>query len=367
MRSTILMIDRETTARTSAKVDDKIGTLQLQGELWTHYLSRQSRFFLDPELTNQQQIENLQALRSGAMLLATQPFIHDFRWALSSTVDFEKAVVSNISNQVVRGRTTLLETAADLQYERRPFRADVSAGVAIPFGVDAMPWPEAKAVVKYRPVPETELTATAAYKGRVPSLRERFDPVSGNPDLGPERIAHAEVRAVEHIEDRLHLELAPYLKRSTGTIRSSPDPMAMGQLINLGTVRFWGIDASARLTITRAVETGASYEYVKARSTDTGDDPLDRLPHHRWDAWAAGHAGDRLSGLIRATYFGSSYDQGNLVNGYTVVSANLSSQITTQYLGVLRIDDLLDARPETRAGYHTAGRVVSLVVQGTWE
>ena len=36
------------------------------------------------------------------------------------------------------------------------------------------------------------------------------------------------------------------------------------------------------------------------------------------------------------------------------------------YLAVLRLDDLFDVQPETRAGYHTAGRVGSLVVQGTW-
>ena len=97
------------------------------------------------------------------------------------------------------------------------------------------------------------------------------------------------------------------------------------------------------------------------------DDPLQRLPHHRWEAWAQGRASSRISALARVRYFGSAIDQARLVDGYTVVEANVTAQITRQYLGVLRVDDLLDARPETRAGYHTAGRVVSLVVQGTWE
>jgi len=61
----------------------------------------------------------------------------------------------------------------------------------------AATWPEAKAVVKYRLPQNLELTGTGAYKGRAPSLRERFDATNGNRDLGPERIAHAEVRAVE--------------------------------------------------------------------------------------------------------------------------------------------------------------------------
>ena len=41
--------------------------------------------------------------------------------------------------------------------------------------------------------------------------------------------------------------------------------------------------------------------------------------------------------------------------------------VNKQYLGVLRCDDLLNAAPETRAGYHMPGRVISIIMQGTWE
>ncbi|HEX3761069.1 MAG TPA: TonB-dependent receptor plug domain-containing protein, partial [Kofleriaceae bacterium] len=149
-RSTILMIDRETTARGSTKFDDKIGSLQIQGEVSTQYLERRSRYYLDASLGSAVQVENLKALRSAAMALVTQPFLRDFRWAVSATVDFEKAAVSDIMNHTVRGDTTLIEPAGDLQYEHGRFRADLSAGVALPMGIDARPWPEAKAVVKYR-------------------------------------------------------------------------------------------------------------------------------------------------------------------------------------------------------------------------
>jgi outer membrane receptor protein involved in Fe transport len=365
-RSLILLIDRETSARASAKADDKFGSLQLQAQVWTHYLSRRSRYFSDTAMTVEPRLEYLTALRSGAMALVTMPFWRDFRWAASTTVDFEKAAVSDIMNQTVRGKTMVIESAGDLQYERKELRADLAAGVAVPFGVGANPWPEAKAVVKYKPVQDLELTATGAYKGRVPSLNERFG-VSGNPDLGPERIAHAELRAVEHIDDRVHVEVAPYYKHSTGTIRASVDPMDMGELINLGIVNYWGVDTAIRVTPHPMVEAGAAYEYIKAHSSDSGDDPIDRLPQHRWEAWAQTRPHPRISALARVKYFGSAIDQTKLVDGYTVVEANVSGQITKEFFGVLRIDDLLDARPETRAGYHTAGRVVSVVVQGTWE
>jgi outer membrane cobalamin receptor len=271
----------------------------------------------------------------------------------------------------VRGKTTIVETAGDLQYERRQLRIDLAAGIAAPFGVDARPWPEAKAVVKYRPVEDLELAATGAYKGRVPSLRERFDMVNGNPDLGPERIAHAELRAVEHIADLVHVELAPYYKHSTGTITASREPTALGQLVNLGTVNFWGVDAQARVTPFQRLELGGGYEFVKARSIDgmgvTRNDPLDRLPHNRWEGWIQGRPDPRFSALVRVKYFGRAIDQAKVVSGYATVEANATAQITRQYFAVLRVDDVTDERPETRAGYHTAGRVVSLILQGTWE
>src|SRR4029077_20535537 len=99
----------------------------------------------------------------------------------------------------------------------------------VPFvDTGADPWPEAKAVARWRPsYGNLELTATLARKGRVPSLRERFQPVQGNPSLGPEKIDHAEVRAIETIGERLRVELAPFCKHSTGTIRASTDPADM--------------------------------------------------------------------------------------------------------------------------------------------
>jgi vitamin B12 transporter len=371
-RGAILLVDRETTARAQARADDRFGALQLQAQVFTQYLSRRSRTFLDPALTNQTVVENLQALHSGAMALATRPFLKEFRGTASATVDFEKAVVANISNQAVRGRSTLVEAAADLQYEHRRFRGDVSAGVAVPFGDAAEVWPEVKAVAKHHPFDNLELTATAAYKGRIPSLRERFEAVGGANALGAERTAHIELRAVEQLDELIHVEVAPYYKRTTGLIRSSLDPMDAGQLVNLGTIQFWGFDSQVRVAPHRSIETGVGYEYVKARANQLGDipvndEPIDRLPHHRWDAWVQGRFDERLSGQARVTYVGSAIDQSLQVASYALVSANLTAQLTKQYLGVLRVDDLLDARPETRTGYHTAGRVISLVVQGSWQ
>jgi outer membrane cobalamin receptor len=364
-RAAILMIDRETSARGSIKADDKIGALQVQGAYYAAYLRRRSRMFQDPGFTNEVQREDLSAQRRGGSLLATRPITKSLRWAASASLARDEAEVSNQAGDRVRGAVTMLELAADLQYERARFRGDLALGLAAPFGVGADPWPEAKAVGAYKPAAGLALTATGAYKGRLPSLRERFDALNGNPALGPENVAHAELRAVA-TRGRLALELAPFYKRTTGTIRASLAAGDHGVLVNLGRVDLWGVDATARVALHAHLELGGSYGYIKANSDTTGDDPIDRLPRHRFAAWARGDLGARLSGIVRVHYFGASFDKGDRVAGYLLWDASLAVRLSRQYLAVLKIDDLLDEAPETRAGYRTPGRVCSIVAQGEW-
>ena len=50
-----------------------------------------------------------------------------------------------------------------------------------------------------------------------------------------------------------------------------------------------------------------------------------------------------------------------------LVEVTATAQLSRDYLAVLRVDDLLNERPETRAGYYAPGRVVMLVLQGQWQ
>ena len=122
-----------------------------------------------------------------------------------------------------------------------------------------------------------------------------------------------------------------------------------------------------RVRAQRMVEVGGGYSYVKAHSDTTGDDPLDRLPHNRFDVWAQVTPRAGLSGLVRAIYFGDNKNGGMVLQGYTTVQATLTWQIDRQYLAVLRGDDLSNTRPETRPGVFGPGRTVSVVFQGSWE
>ncbi|MGE5183990.1 MAG: TonB-dependent receptor [Acidobacteriota bacterium] len=365
--SAILLLDRDTSQRVSVRADDKLGELQVQGGAWVHYLLRRTYYYSDPALQQQSNFEDLSALRTGAMALATRPITKEARWAASATVDHEHADVDNRPQASAHGSVTMVELAADGQYEHRTVRVDAAAGLAIPAGVDADPWPEAKLVGRWRPsFGPLELTATAGRKGRVPSLRERFDPLIGNPKLGPEQVDHAEVRAIEHVDERAQLEVAPFYRHTTGLIRTPTGTMTMMPLINTGKLNIYGVDALARWHVTPVVELDAGYEYIAAHS-DTSDNPLDFLPHHHGEVTAIVTPMARLAAVARVRYFSDATDGGQIVPGYTLVEASVNAQLSREYMGVLRVDDLLDAQPELRAGYHSPGRVISLVLQASCE
>lgn len=372
----IVMIDREMSARASAKGDDEIGALQVQGQAYTHYLARRSRHFSDPSLESEGADEDLVATRTGAAAVAAHPFGRRGRWVMSVSGSREWARVAGQNDIVSRGETTLIEGSGGLKYETTKWQLDGAAGVAVPIGVGADPWPEAKLVAKYQPRKDLEISAIGGRKGRVPSLRERYDLSTGNPALGPEKAWHAELRAVEQLGQRMRVELAPYYIRTTGTIRLLPDPArpdVPNAMIssNLGELTKLGVDAQARYRPHRMLEVGGSYGYIRARSDSElpalAMAPLDRLPGHRFDGWVQVTPDPRIAMQARVKYFGDSIDKGNTVAGYATLEATVTAPITKQYLGVLRIDDLTNVRPETRMGYHTPGRVISLVLQGTWE
>jgi outer membrane receptor protein involved in Fe transport len=363
--SSILLIDRETTARALAKADLSRGKLQLQGQTFAQYMRRRSRNFMDPALTIEQRSEDLTATRIGGLALATRPIGKDLRW-IASTSLARDAAEADISNNpvVVRGDFTVVEAAAGLQYEKRTLRADGAAGIAVPVGVGADPWPEAKLTAKWRPgYGPVELSATGARKGRVPSLRDRFDTEGGgNPSLAPEHATHAELRAVAEIKEQFRVDVAPYFRRTTGTIRRSTDPVDMGRLVNIDQLDSYGADVSGRVFVHERVEIGGAYNFIRLRGGS-----LDRLPEQRAEAWVQARPIKLVTLHVRGRYYGTFVDQALQLPAYTTLEAAATAVIERQYLIVLRADDILNERPQTHRGYYGPGTVVSLVLQGQWE
>nr|HEX4315514.1 TonB-dependent receptor [Kofleriaceae bacterium] len=378
-----LDIDRESTQRADVKVDDKIDGYQVQGEVGMQHLHRLSRTFTDPTMQTESLFEDLNAWRESAFALITHPIGKELRWAASTTVLHESADVGTLASTPTTGDMTEIEPAVDLQYEHATVRLDGAGGISVPIGLGASPYGEFKLVAKWRPnYGNLEITATAGRKGRVPSLRERFEPGDGDPKLGPEFADHGEIRAIEHINDHVHVEVAPFYRYTQGVIRTAPitdmsNPL-YGKLINLGEVDFYGVDTLGRITINRYVEVGGGYSYIHAHGQSdpnnpksSTDHPLDRLPASRADAWVQVTPYPRFSAIMRAIYFGANY--GNemgaeeLLPGYTTYQATATWQINEKYLAVLKGDDITDVRPETRPHVFGVGTTITLVLQGSWD
>ncbi len=367
----ILLIDRETTARLGAGVDQDLGAdrkLQVQARGWVHALTRLSRNFRDAALTDQVNAEDLSAVRAGALALATRPLGRFVRAVASVTVDHERARVDNLraaGTETTRGDATVIESALGGQLERGRVEVDGAIGVAVPAGIGADPWPEAKLAVQYRLLDELTVEAIGARKGRVPTLRERFAGTDANAALAPELASHGELRATARPADGFELVAAGYYRRTTGTVKVDPAD-GMG-LINLGELTVRGVDVRGEARLHARLDVGGSYGYARADSHDLGPDPIDRFPRHRADGWVRGTPRAGLTALVRARHAGAAVDRGLVIDGYQLWEASLSATLRGDWLGVLRCDDLLDARPETRDGYHLPGRVVTLTLQGTWD
>jgi hypothetical protein len=330
-------------------------------------MKRISRDFKDPDLTMQTSSESLFSMRTGAMALLTRPIGHIARWVASLTVDHERATVdttagANASPTPTKGDSTIIEPAGDGQLESHGVKLDGSVGLAVPVGFDAKPWPEAKLTVK-KTSRWGNVELIGARKGRVPSLRERFDGMTANISLAPEMAWHGEVRLTATPTDDTSITVAPYLHRTTGTVKLGMN----GLLENLGELDVHGVDVIAKARFGDRLAAGASYDYAKAHSNDLGDNPLDRFPTHRADGWLQVSPITKLSLLARVRYEGEAIDQGKTTPAYVLWDLTANALVGHGWLGVLTCDDLLDAAPYVRNGYRSPGRVISLIVQHTWD
>jgi outer membrane receptor protein involved in Fe transport len=363
--SSILLIDRETTGRGALKADIKRGKLQLQSQLFAQAMKRRSRNFMDAAMSVEQRTEEMSVQRFGGMLLATSPVGKDWRWVASTSLGRDSGE-DTIMNRTVSGETSIVEAAADLQYEKKTVRLDGAAGIAAPIGVGADPWPEAKLVARWRPqFGPIEITATGARKGRVPSLRERFDSqMGGASGLGPEKMTHAEVRVIAEQKDLYRVDVAPFFRRTSGQVRFSATE---NHLVNLDSIDTYGVDVSGRVHPHPLVEVGAAYNFIRLDNCGMDTCTLDRLPETRGEGWVEVTPERRFRINARAKYFGKFVDQAMNLPAYTTLEASATATLSRQYMIVLRGDDLLNARPETHAGYFGPGLVVSVVLQGQWE
>jgi hypothetical protein len=363
--SQILVIDGETAARAGLRADDRFGATQLQAHLYLHGINRDSVYYADAGLADEMQREELTANRAGAGLLANRPLGKLARLVASASVDSDDASVVVDGGMPGGGRATAASVAAGIQFEHRGWRLDGGAGVAVPIGLGADPWPEAKLIAAYSPR-KSPLTVrvTGARKGRVPTLRERFRSDIGNEALGPEHATYGEVAVIVEPSARVRAEVASYARFSNGLIRYDGE---LAELINTDELTMRGFDARIEVSPVSLLRTGASWSFTDAYSPLLGTEPLDFLPNHRADAWVTvSRAG--YGGTARVQVVGEQVDRNTTLPGRATAEVSGFARLPGSLTGAVKVGNVLDDEYELRAGgVRAPGRFLTVTVQGAWK
>jgi outer membrane cobalamin receptor len=357
----ILVVDRETQARAGLSVDDSLAGWRLAARGFGHLLVRDSRSYADVDLDQPDGREELAATRVGGSALASRPLGPRAHVVASAAVDRESADVTGFDRVAIGGRATLAEVAGGIQLADGRWRLDAAGGLAVPIGIDAAAWPEAKVTASFTPIGPVSLKLIGGRKGRLPTLRERFRPDIGNESLGPEQVWFGESEVALR-PGWLDVRVAAYLRRSSGLIRLGTETR---ELVNLGRFDTRGIDASAAIS-GRPVGGGASYSFTDAVSAELGSDALDFLPRHRATAWIEGRFA-RFGGQIRARRQSSQIDRQVTLPARTLLDVGAWAALPGDLLASLRLDNAAGTAYDDRLGVPAPGRVLVLVVQGEWK
>ncbi len=347
----------EYAARASVAADLAAGQWRTGGRLYGNVLSRLSESFSDSGLEQMVGRENLLAGRAGAGWHADRS-LGRTRLALRASLDADFASVRSgvDAGTEASGKGGVGQLAFGVG---RPGRVRVQAdgGLALPVS-GGTPWPEAKLTLGWDPDRVVGLRVTSGYKGRAPSLRERFAPQLGNTELSPERVAFAETEVIVAPARWLKLRANAFARRVTDMIQFRPSEQ---KLINTGTIAVRGTDCG--LEVGGDVLAGAlSYGFT---DTDSGAN-LDYLPRHRADASVTVRR-KRVGGTVRVRFSGEQFDRGTALPSYTTVEASAWARLPGRMTATARATNLGDVGYRERTSVIGPGRTVSVGLEGVFD
>lgn len=367
--ASIIFIEGETDARLVAGAQYVRRRLRLAAGLYSQWISTRSDFFSNGlSLATPYDFEQLDANRTGSALYYDQGLGKSWQLSARGSIDTESATVKRMvamMGKPVSGRSTRAELAVGAVWKWRQLAVDGSLGVAAPLGNSAPPWPEAKLMITYAPVRALQLRATGARKGRVPTLRELYDPATGNPRLDPEQSWFAELALQLKPHELFAARVSGYYRYTDGLIRL--DVPTRSHQVNYDHVRYYGLESSIELAPSKPLSGGATYIFEEAASPTLGFDAVNNFPRHKLDAWLSARLRNQLGGLLRLRYVGERVDSGVKLAPYALVDLSGWVRLSRQLRATVYLQNVADQRFQMRAGVSSLGRVVSLSVEGTWE
>lgn len=358
----ILVIEGESQGRLGIAFDDKWQGLKVQARAHYHLLARESTFFEDVDLATLVTTEDLNASRSGLALLVNQPRGEHWHLIGSANLESDHAKVQGFDGQPIEGRATIAQSALAAQYKVDSFDVQSSAGVAVPIGLGAKPWPEFKLASRYAPIKAVSLEWNAGHKGRAPTLRERYQFDIGNRKLGPEKAFFGEMGVQVSPASFVKVSTNAYLRRTNGLIRRD---INTNTLINTEDVWIRGIDSQIEGKAGWA-SGGASWSYAHAQSEVLGTKPLDFFPKHRLSSWLRAALGERGGTTFRIQYFGTQIDGNTELPRRLLLQWSAHYRFLQHYQLSFRAENLTGKEYEQRVGVRAPGRVALVSLQSEW-
>lgn len=356
----VALIDREDSARGTLGADLELAGTTIVARGYAQAIRRYAIYYVDARQDAAATDEFTDADREGLMVEGHRGLRGSWRALGRVAVDSEHAR-SRGGTVVGEGRSSIASVAVGATGRLGPVVTELAIGVAAPLTDDAGAWPEGKLALTWAPSSELEVGVIGARKGRLPTLRERFAPMIGNPDLDTERSTFGEVHMTLR-PPHLTAGFAAYARQQDDLIR-----IEEGQLENVGDILVGGGEVRVETGEGEPIGGGVAYNHLFAHSEDLGANPLDFVPRHRVDVYARAAYRAAFGGWARVRWTDDRIDQSMVLDAYTTLELSAWARVGRALLATLRVDNATDTDYLSRALLHAPGTTAILTLEGRWE
>lgn len=340
-------------------------------------LARATDNYGDYTLKTKVSHQDLLSGRVGAAVDVDRPFVVRGLGGSASarlSVDTDLAEVAQTGRAGAWGVSPYAALAVGTKLRWRWLTCEAAAGALVPLADAVTTWPEAKLVVGFHPSPILHVLLIGARKGRLPTLRELYDPLQGSMtapdprkrDLAPEQTWHAELQLQLRPHPLVAARLSGYVRRIDGLIRLDLTATTDPHDVNLGTIDARGLESGIDVARGRIVGGGVTYIFEDAYSPALGFDAIPNFPRHRLDAYVSSTWRRRIGGLVRLRWVSERVVQATVLPRYYVVELDAWARIWRTLRGSVRIDNLTNNRYELLPGLTALGTTVTATVDGMW-
>ena len=356
----VALVDREDSVRGTLGADADLSGTTIVVRGYAQALRRYVIYYTDATQDAAATDEYVDVDREGLMLEGNRPLVGTWRALGRLSIDSENAR-SRAGFVEGEGRSSIAAAAAGTTGMVGPVHTELAAGVAIPLVGDAAAWPEGKLTFTWIPTSDFELGLIGARKGRLPTLRERFAPMIGNPDLGTERSTFGELNMTLR-PPHVTTVFAAYARQQDDLIKIED-----GRLENIGDILIGGLELRVETGEKEASGVGVAYNFMFARAPDLGPEPLDFIPRHRVDVFARTAWKAKLGAWARVRWTDDRVDLGMVLDAYTTLELSAWARVGRTFLASLRVDNATDTDYMSRALLHAPGTTATLSLEGRWE